>query len=144
VMKGYFENPAETARALRDGWLYTGDLAKVDKEGFFTIVDRKKDIIKTSGYLVFPAEVEEVLCNFPSVAEAAVIGVPDPERGEIVKAMIVARDGARINLAALEAHCLHHLGKQKRPREFQIVTELPKNFLGKIQRRRLREAEQKK
>jgi long-chain acyl-CoA synthetase len=142
VMKGYFENAAETARALRDGWLYTGDLAKCDKEGFFTIVDRKKDIIKTSGYLVFPAEVEEVLCNFPSVAEAAVIGVPDPERGEIVKAMIVARDGARINVAALEAHCLQHLGKQKRPREFQIVTELPKNFLGKIQRRRLREMEQ--
>jgi len=144
VMKGYFQNPAETARALRDGWLYTGDLAKCDKEGFFTVVDRKKDIIKTSGYLVFPAEVEEVLCNFPAVAEAAVIGVPDAERGEIVKAMIVARDGVRINLLALEAHCLQHLGKQKRPREFQVVTELPKNFLGKIQRRRLREAEQTK
>jgi len=144
VMKGYYENPTETARALRDGWLYTGDLAKCDKNGFFTIVDRKKDIIKTSGYLVFPAEVEEVLCNFPSVAEAAVIGVPDAERGEIVKAMIVARDGAPINLSALETHCLQHLGKQKRPREFQIVTELPKNFLGKIQRRRLREMEPKK
>jgi long-chain acyl-CoA synthetase len=144
VMKGYFENPTETARALRDGWLYTGDLAKCDKDGFFSIVDRKKDIIKTSGYLVFPAEVEEVLCNFPTVAEAAVIGVPDTERGEIVKAIIVARDGASVNLSGLEAHCLQHLGKHKRPRQFEIVKELPKNFLGKIQRRRLREAEQAK
>src|SRR5437773_11208429 len=143
-MKGYFENPAETARALRNGWLYTGDLAKCDKDGFFSIVDRKKDIIKTSGYLVFPAEVEEVLCNVPTVAEAAVIGVPDDERGEIVKAILVARDGASVNLSALEAHCLQHLGKQKRPRQFEIVKELPKNFLGKIQRRRLREAEQAK
>ena len=141
VMKGYFENPTETARALRNGWLFTGDLAKCDKDGFFSIVDRKKDIIKTSGYLVFPAEVEEVLCNFPTVAEAAVIGVPDEERGEIVKAIIVARDGASVNLPSLEAHCLQHLGKQKRPRQFEIVKELPKNFLGKIQRRRLREAE---
>jgi len=141
VMKGYFENPTENARALRNGWLFTGDLAKCDKDGFFSIVDRKKDIIKTSGYLVFPAEVEEVLCNFPTVAEAAVIGVPDEERGEIVKAIVVARDGASVNLPSLEAHCLQHLGKQKRPRQFEIVKELPKNFLGKIQRRRLREAE---
>jgi long-chain acyl-CoA synthetase len=140
VMKGYFENPSETARALREGWLYTGDLAKCDKEGFFSIVDRKKDIIKTSGFLVFPAEVEEVLCRFPTVAEAAVIGVPEPERGEIVKAILVPRDGATVNLSALEAHCREHLGKQKRPHQFEIVKELPKNFLGKIQRRRLREA----
>jgi long-chain acyl-CoA synthetase len=140
VMKGYFNNPAETARALRGGWLYTGDLARRDQEGFFTIVDRKKDIIKTSGFLVFPAEVEEVLNTFPTVAEAAVIGVPDAERGEIVKALIVPRKGDRINLSALEAHCLHHLGKHKRPRQIEIVEELPKNFLGKIQRRRLRES----
>jgi long-chain acyl-CoA synthetase len=142
IMKGYFNNPAETARALRDGWLYTGDVAKRDRDGFFTIVDRKKDIIKTSGFLVFPAEVEEVLASFPSVAEAAVIGVPDEERGEVVKAMVVPRQGAKINLSALEAHCLQHLGKHKRPRQIDVVAELPKNFLGKIQRRRLREAVQ--
>src|SRR5262249_10181822 len=81
VMKGYFNNPTETDRALRNGWLYTGDLARCDHEGYFTIVDRKKDIIKTSGFLVFPAEVEEVLRRFPDVADAAVIGVPDAERG---------------------------------------------------------------
>jgi long-chain acyl-CoA synthetase len=140
VMKGYFNNPTETARALRGGWLYTGDVARRDRDGYFTIVDRKKDIIKTSGFLVFPAEVEEVLASFPHVAEAAVIGVPDPERGEIVKAMVVARDGAKISLSALEAHCLQHLGKHKRPRQIEVVNELPKNFLGKVQRRRLREA----
>jgi len=140
VMKGYFNNPDETARALRGGWLYTGDVARRDRDGFFTSVDRKKDIIKTSGFLVFPAEVEEVLASFPNVAEAAVIGVPDAERGEIVKAMVVPRDGVRLNLSALEGHCLQHLGKHKRPRQIEIVRELPKNFLGKVQRRRLREA----
>jgi long-chain acyl-CoA synthetase len=140
VMKGYFNNPSETTRALRGGWLYTGDIARRDADGFFTIVDRKKDIIKTSGFLVFPAEVEEVINSFPGVAEAAVIGVPDEERGEIVKAMVVAKEGAKINLSSLEAHCLQHLGKHKRPRKIEVVRELPKNFLGKIQRRHLREA----
>jgi long-chain acyl-CoA synthetase len=144
VMKGYYNNPAETAKALRGGWLYTGDLARRDRDGYFTIVDRKKDIIKTSGFLVFPAEVEEVLMAFPSVAEAAVIGVPDAERGEIVKALVVPRPGAKIQLGQLESHCLQHLGKQKRPKQIEVVHELPKNFLGKVQRRRLREAESKK
>jgi long-chain acyl-CoA synthetase len=140
VMKGYFSNPEETARSLRNGWLYTGDLAKRDRDGFFTIVDRKKDIIKTSGFLVFPAEVEEVLSRHPGVAEAAVIGVSDAERGEVVKAMVVARAGTALDRAALDAHCREHLSRHKRPRDIEIVTELPKNFLGKIQRRRLREA----
>ncbi|HEV3117632.1 MAG TPA: AMP-binding protein [Gemmataceae bacterium] len=140
VMKGYFKNSEETARALRGGWLYTGDLARRDRDGYFTIVDRKKDIIKTSGFLVYPAEVEEVLNKFPGVAEAAVIGVPDPERGENIMAIIVPRPGVTLDKAALESHCEAHLGKQKRPRQIEIVSELPKNFLGKIQRRRLRES----
>jgi long-chain acyl-CoA synthetase len=139
VMMGYFQNPVETSRALRGGWLYTGDLARRSADGFFTVVDRKKDIIKTSGFLVFPAEVEEVLAHFPGVAEAAVIGVPDAERGEAVKALVVPRPGASVSLSALEAHCLAHLGKHKRPRQIEVVGELPKNFLGKVQRRRLRE-----
>src|SRR5262249_15422208 len=104
----------------------------------FTIVDRKKDIIKTSGFLVFPAEVEEVLRRFPDVADAAVIGVPDAERGEIVKALVMPRDGS-LDRAALERYCAGHLSKHKRPRQLEIVNELPKNFLGKIQRRRLRD-----
>jgi long-chain acyl-CoA synthetase len=140
VMKGYFNNPEESARALRGGWLYTGDLAKRDRDGYFIIVDRKKDIIKTSGFLVFPAEVEEVINSFAEVAESAVIGIPDVEKGELIKALVVPKPGATINVAALEAHCQQHLGKQKRPKQIEVVRELPKNFLGKIQRRKLRES----
>jgi long-chain acyl-CoA synthetase len=140
VMKGYYSNPAETQRVLRNGWLYTGDIARRDRDGFFTIVDRKKDIIKTSGFLVFPAEVEEILNSCPGVAETAVIGVPDLERGEIIKALVVARPGANLDVKTLEHHCVQHLGKQKRPRMIEIVHTLPKNFLGKIQRRRIRES----
>src|SRR5208283_3211661 len=109
VMKGYYDNPAETERSLRGGWLYTGDLARRDRDGFFALVDRKKDIIKTSGFLVYPAEVEEVLSRFPGVAEAAVIGVPDPDKGEIVQAMVVPRNG-HLDLAALERWCEKNLG----------------------------------
>lgn len=139
VMKGYFKNPEATEAVLTDGWLHTGDMARRDADGYYTIVDRKKDIIKTSGFLVFPAEVEEVLRNFPDVAEAAVIGVPDADRGESVKALIVPRAGAKLDMAALTGHCKLHLGKHKRPRDFELVTELPKNFLGKVLRRKLRE-----
>jgi long-chain acyl-CoA synthetase len=140
VMKGYFNNPLATEAVLRDGWLFTGDMARRDADGYYTIVDRKRDIIKTSGFLVFPAEVEEVLRSFPDVAEAAVVGVPDLERGELVKALIVPRTGARLDVAELENHCRLHLGKQKRPRQIEVVGELPKNFLGKVLRRKLREA----
>lgn len=138
VMKGYLANPEETARALRNGWLYTGDLAKRDRDGYFTIVDRKKDIIKTSGYLVFPAEVEEILRRHPAIAEAAVVGEPDTERGEVVKAVVVLRNGG-IDLEDLHRFCAEHLSKHKRPRRIEVVRELPRNFLGKIQRRKVRE-----
>lgn len=138
IMKGYFNNPEATREALRDGWLYTGDMASRDAEGYFTIVDRKKDIIKTSGFLVYPAEVEEVLCLFQGVSEAAVVGVPDTERGELVKAIIVPVKDS-LDLHALDEHCKQYLGKQKRPRQYEVVSELPKNFLGKVLRRKLRE-----
>jgi long-chain acyl-CoA synthetase len=139
VMKGYFNNPLATDAVLRDGWLFTGDMASRDADGYYRIVDRKKDIIKTSGFLVFPAEVEEVICTFPTVAEAAVVGQPDAERGELVKALVVPRTGVKLDLAALEDHCRLHLGRQKRPRRIEVVTELPKNFLGKVLRRKLRD-----
>jgi long-chain acyl-CoA synthetase len=139
VMKGYYENPEATAAVLRDGWLFTGDVATRDADGYYTIVDRKRDIIKTSGFLVYPAEVEEFLRAFPGVAEAAVVGVPDAERGELVKALIVSRSDATINTAELEEHCRAHLSKHKRPRQIELVRELPKNFLGKVLRRKLRE-----
>jgi long-chain acyl-CoA synthetase len=140
VMKGYFNNPLATEAVLKDGWLFTGDMGRRDAEGYYTLVDRKKDIIKTSGFLVFPAEVEEVLCSYPDVAEAAVVGVPDPERGEVVKALVVPRADSKLDVSALEGHCKLHLGKQKRPRQIEVVRELPKNFLGKVLRRKLREA----
>jgi long-chain acyl-CoA synthetase len=143
VMKGYFNNPHATQEVLRDGWLYTGDMARRDADGYYTLVDRKRDIIKTSGFLVFPAEVEEVLRSHPDVSEAAVVGAPDPERGEIVKALVVPRSGVKLERASLEEHCKLHLGKQKRPRDFEFVTELPKNFLGKVLRRKLRESADK-
>jgi long-chain acyl-CoA synthetase len=139
VMKGYFNNPLATEAVLRDGWLFTGDLVRRESGGYYTIVDRKRDIIKTSGFLVFPAEVEEVLRSHPDVVEAAVVGVPDVERGELVKALVVLRSGSKVDTAALDAHCKLHLGKQKRPRRIEVVAELPKNFLGKVLRRKLRE-----
>jgi long-chain acyl-CoA synthetase len=139
VMKGYFNNPLATQLALRDGWLFTGDMARKDAEGYYYIVDRKKDVIKTSGFLVFPAEVEETLLTFPAVAEAAVVGQPDAEKGEVVRALVVPRPGARLDLRALEEYCKLHLSKHKRPRQIEVVSELPKNFLGKVLRRRLRE-----
>jgi long-chain acyl-CoA synthetase len=139
VMKGYFNNPHATEEVLRDGWLYTGDMTRRDADGYYAIVDRKRDIIKTSGFLVFPAEVEEVLRSHPDVAEAAVVGVPDRERGELVKALVVRRTGSQIEPGALEAYCKLHLSKHKRPRRIEMVAELPKNFLGKVLRRKLRE-----
>jgi long-chain acyl-CoA synthetase len=139
VMKGYFNNPHATEAVLRNGWLFTGDMARCDADGYYTIVDRKRDIIKTSGFLVFPAEVEEVLRGHPDVVEAAVVGVPDLERGELVKALVVVRSSSKVDVAALDSYCKLHLGKHKRPKHIEIVPELPKNFLGKVLRRKLRE-----
>jgi len=139
VMKGYFNNPLATDEVLRDGWLHTGDMVRRDADGYYQIVDRKRDIIKTSGFLVFPAEVEEVLRSHPDVAEAAVVGIPDAEKGEVVRALVVPRTGSQVDISSLEAHCKLHLGKQKRPRQIEVVSELPKNFLGKVLRRKLRE-----
>jgi long-chain acyl-CoA synthetase len=139
VMKGYFNNPLATEEVLRDGWLFTGDMVRRDRDGYYTIVDRKRDIIKTSGFLVFPAEVEEVLRGHADVAEAAVVGVPDRERGELVKALVVPRAGHHVDAASLEGYCRLHLSKHKRPKLVEVVSELPKNFLGKVLRRKLRE-----
>jgi long-chain acyl-CoA synthetase len=139
IMKGYFNNPHATEAVLRNGWLFTGDMARRDADGYFYIVDRKRDIIKTSGFLVYPAEVEEVLRSHPDVAEAAVVGLLDRDKGEIVKALVVPRTGRPLDAAILEKHCKLHLSKHKRPKQIEIVRELPKNFLGKVLRRKLRE-----
>jgi long-chain acyl-CoA synthetase len=140
VMLGYWNDPESTARTIRDGWLYTGDLATEDEDGFFRIVDRKKDLIITSGFNVYPSEVEPVLRNFPGVADVAVIGVPNRERGEIVKAVIATKPGQDVELRELWLYCDKHLAKHKRPRVIEITGgELPRNFLGKVFRRKLRE-----
>jgi long-chain acyl-CoA synthetase len=140
VMLGYLNDPEATARTIRDGWLYTGDLAMQDADGFFRIVDRKKDLIITSGFNVYPSDVEHVLRSCPGVADVAVVGVPDVERGEIVKAVIVPKAGGQFNRRTFEAYCEQHLAKHRRPRCVEIVSgDLPRNFLGKVFRRKLRE-----
>lgn len=141
VMLGYWNDPVATAVALRGGWLHTGDLARQDADGFYQIVERIKDLIITSGFNVFPREVERVLCECPGVRDAAVIGVPDPQRGEVVKAVVVMKEGVRWDANQLNRYCHTHLSAHKRPRIFeQAVGDLPRNFLGKLVRRRLRDS----
>ncbi|ANB61273.1 fatty acid--CoA ligase family protein [Anoxybacteroides amylolyticum] len=138
VMKGYYNMPEETAHTIRDGWLYTGDLAKMDEEGYFYIVDRKKDMIIVGGYNVYPREVEEVLYSHPDVVEAAVIGVPDPNFGEAVKCFIVSRN-PNLTEEQLMSYCRERLAKYKVPSSIEFLQELPKNTTGKILRRALKD-----
>lgn len=138
IMAGYWRAPAETQNALRDGWLYTGDIGTMDREGYFTIVDRRKDMIDVSGFNVYPNEVEEVLSKLAGVKECAVIGVPDPMRGEAVKAFIVKSDPA-LDAAAVREFCRQELADYKVPRIVEFRDELPKSNVGKILRRELRE-----
>lgn len=133
VMKGYYKLPEETSMTLRDGWLYTGDLAKRDNDGYFYIVDRKKDMVIVGGYNVYPREVEEVLYQHPGIVEAAVIGVPDAEQGEAVKAFIVTRD-EQVTLDEIRAFAATKLAKYKQPTHIEIIEELPRNTTGKILR----------
>lgn len=143
VMKGYWRRPEETAAVLRDGWLYTGDLATRDEDGYFYIVDRKKDMIISSGYNVYPREVEEVLYLLSEVQEAIVVGIPDEYRGEAVKAFIALKPGASINEEEVLTHCRKHLAAYKVPRFVEFRTQLPKSAVGKLLRRELRDAEKK-
>jgi long-chain acyl-CoA synthetase len=142
VMLGYWKNPKATRAAIRDGWLHTGDLAIRHADGYYSIVGRKKDLIITSGYNVYPCEVEEVIRGHESVQDVAVIGAPDPRRGEIVKAVVVLKSGHAWDEDSLDQHCTAALSKHKRPRVFEKCDgELPKNFLGKVVRRHLRDPE---
>jgi len=139
VMSGYWRNPAATAAALRDGWLWTGDLGAFDEDGFLTLRDRSKDLIVSGGSNIYPREVEEVLLRHAAVAEAAVVGRPDPEWGESVVAFVVAR-GAAPDPAELDRLCLEHIARFKRPREYRFVASLPKNNYGKVVKGELRAA----
>ena len=147
VMKGYWNRPDETAEMIRTDasgrrWLYTGDIATVDADGFTYIVQRKKDMVIVSGFNVYPSEVEAVLFTHPAVMEAVVIGVPDPYRGEAVKAFVVLKPGSTTTVEELQAHCTKDLAEFKRPSHVEIRESLPKSAVGKVLRRVLREEEQ--
>ncbi len=139
VMAGYLDDPAATSRALRDGWLHTGDLGRFGPDGHLTLVDRAKDVVITGGYNVYPREVEDVLLAAPAVAEAAVVGIPDPEWGERVVAYLVAGAHAKIDPAVLDRRCLEAIARHKRPKEYVVVAELPRNAAGKVLKKTLRE-----
>lgn len=139
VMRGYLNNDEATAKTLAGGWLHTGDLGRFDEHGYLTLVDRSKDLIISGGSNIYPREVEEVLLAHPGVKEVAVIGERNAEWGEIVVAVVVPRAGATVDAAALDAHCLAHLARFKRPKRYVFVDELPKNATGKVLKRELRE-----
>ncbi len=144
VMKGYWNRPDETAKTLRNGWLYTGDVAKFDEEGYFAIVDRKKDMIIAGGYNIYPREVEEVLFEHPKVMEAAVAGVPDAYRGETVKAYVILKPGETATAEEIIEFCRERMAKYKAPRMVEFRESLPKTMVGKVLRRVLVEEEKQK
>jgi long-chain acyl-CoA synthetase len=144
IMQGYWNNPEETAAALKDGWLYTGDIAKMDEDGYFYIVDRKKDMIISAGYNVYPREIDEVLYGHPNVQEACTIGLPHPTRGEQVKVFVVLGQAESTTKEDLISYCRERLADYKLPNQIELRTELPKSSVGKILRKTLRDEEKKK
>jgi long-chain acyl-CoA synthetase len=139
VMKGYWNMPEETANTLRNGWLHTGDIGRMDEEGYLYIVDRKKDMIIASGYNIYPRDVEEVIYEHPAVQEAVVIGVPDPYRGETVKAVIVLKAGKSASEEEIRQYCRENMAAYRVPSVVEFRGELPKTAVGKILRRALRD-----
>lgn len=144
VMRGYWRREEETRQVLRNGWLLTGDLARMDEEGFFYIADRKKDMIKSGGENVYPREVEEVLLQHPKVVDAVVVGLPQSLRGELIKAYVVLKDGQRATAPEILEHCRTYLAKFKVPKRVEFRKDLPKTLVGKVLRRVLVEEELKK
>jgi len=144
VMPGYWNRPEETDIALRDGWMYTGDLARMDEDGYFWICGRKKDMIITSGYNIFPDEIDRILVSHPKVLEAATIGVPDEKRGELVKSFVVLKPGEVSSADEIREFCRGQMAAYKVPREVEFRAELPKSAVQKILRRKLVEEEKEK
>ena len=138
VMQGYWRNPEATASALRGGWLHTGDVGAFDGDGFLTLKDRSKDLIISGGSNIYPREIEEVLLRHADVLEASVVGVPDPEWGERVVAVVVCRPGRSVAAAELDRLCLDHIARFKRPKDYRFVDQLPKNNYGKVLKTELR------
>jgi len=143
-MKGYWNRPEETESAFSNSWLLTGDMGYMDEEGYFYVVDRKKDIIIAGGFNIYPREIEEVLYEHEAVQEAVLGGVPDPYRGETVKAYIVLKENAQVTEHELNEFCRKHLAAFKVPRLYEFRDELPKTAIGKILRRVLVDEERQK
>jgi len=139
VMAGYWRDPEATAKALRDGWLFTGDMGQLDEHGFLTLRDRSKDLIISGGSNIYPREVEEALLRHPGVAEVSVVGEPDPEWGENVVAFVAPRPGHTLSAAELDATCQAQIARFKRPKRYEFVDALPKNHYGKVLKTELRE-----
>jgi long-chain acyl-CoA synthetase len=139
LMKGYWKNPGETAEAFRGGWFHTRDMATVDEDGYIYIMDRKSDMIISGGFNIYPREVEDVIMAHPGVTEAAVIGVPHAIWGEVVKAMVVLKDGVRLTETEIVEHCRKNLASYKKPTSVDFIKEIPKNLYGKVNRRVLKE-----
>jgi long-chain acyl-CoA synthetase len=137
VMRGYHNMPTETANSLRNGWLFTGDIARVDEDGYFYIVDRKKELIKPGGFQVWPREVEEVIAENPKVLDVGVAGIPDAYRGETVKAWVVVRQGETLSEDEVRAWCKERMAAFKVPTQVEFRSELPRTTVGKILRREL-------
>jgi long-chain acyl-CoA synthetase len=142
VMQGYHRLPEETAKTITNGWLHTGDLGKLDEEGFATITGRKKDLIISAGENIYPREIEEMLARHPKVKEVAVIGVKDEVRGEVPKAFVIARDGMTVDEKELRGFCRENLANYKVPKHFEIVADLPRTPTGKVLKRMLSVATQ--
>lgn len=138
VMVGYLNKTEETASTLKGGWLHTGDIAWMDEDGYFYIVDRKKDMILSSGYNVYPRDIEELLFQHPEIREAAAVGIPHPKRGEAIKVYVVLKNGATTTAAELMQYCRENLAKYKHPEAIEFRNELPKNNIGKVLKRKLR------
>ena len=136
IMAGYLHDPSATAATIDDeGWLATGDIGIRDSSGFFSIVDRKKDVIITGGYNIYPAEIEQIIATHPDVVMSAVVGIPDDEKGELACAAVVVKDGARVLPGDIIQHCRQHLATYKAPRQVMLVNDLPRTSTGKIMRR---------
>lgn len=144
IMKGYWNRPKETEEVLKDGWLYTGDLGYMNDKGYFYVVDRKKDMIIAGGFNIYPREIEEVLYEHPDVVEAVAAGVPDPYRGETVKAYLVLKEGSNVTAEEMNQFARKYLAAYKAPRVYEFRKELPKTAIGKILRRTLVEEEKQK
>jgi long-chain acyl-CoA synthetase len=142
IMQGYWNNPQETAGQIRDGWLYTGDIAVRDEDGYIFIVDRKKDMVIAGGFNIYPREIDEVLFKHPKVQEAVAVGINDPYRGETIKACIVLKPGETATEEEIITFCREKLAAYKVPRRVEFRDSLPKSVIGKVLRKILREEEE--